>query len=89
MCLADIYHNIGEVYDQQGNMGSALDFYAKSLRMREREDSPESKYAMCLTMENVAMIWRDQMKQGEALKMLSKVCLSFALLPMTKAIINR
>ena len=62
-------------------MDLALEYYAKSLRARELGSdgpaplgsNPEAKYAMCLTMENVAMIWRDQGQHGEALKMLSKV----------------
>lgn len=58
LSLADIYHNIGVVYDNQGDVESALSYYRKSLRLREKllgADHPIT----ALTLENMGQILKD------------------------------
>ncbi|KAJ9448158.1 Kinesin light chain [Diplonema papillatum] len=74
MARADVYHNIGVVYDSQGDLTKALKYYVKSLQTRERfEASREQQLLAALTKENIAMIWRDQDNHREAVKMMQAV----------------
>eukprot|EP00755_Sulcionema_specki_P032335 Sspe_Gene.19699::Locus_7192_Transcript_1_1_Confidence_1.000_Length_1253::g.19699::m.19699 len=74
MAVADLYHNMAVVFDSQDQLQSALQYYAKSLRIRERfEPTREQQLLLAVTKENVAMIWRDQDNQQEAMKMMNTV----------------
>eukprot|EP01063_Lacrimia_lanifica_P022964 TRINITY_DN30481_c0_g1_i1.p1 TRINITY_DN30481_c0_g1~~TRINITY_DN30481_c0_g1_i1.p1 ORF type:complete len:344 (+),score=139.99 TRINITY_DN30481_c0_g1_i1:56-1033(+) len=74
MTCADLYHNIGVVHDHQHELQKALQYYSKSLRVREKfEETREQQLLLALTKENVAMVWRDQDNQTEAIKLMNSI----------------
>eukprot|EP01059_Diplonema_ambulator_P028476 TRINITY_DN47275_c0_g1_i1.p1 TRINITY_DN47275_c0_g1~~TRINITY_DN47275_c0_g1_i1.p1 ORF type:complete len:314 (+),score=100.04 TRINITY_DN47275_c0_g1_i1:143-943(+) len=74
MVCADLYHNIAVIHDAENELQKALHYYAKSLRIREKfEVCKEQQLQLALTKENVAMIWRDQDNQVEAIKLMNTI----------------
>ena len=71
---ADLYHNMGVVCDAQNELQKALQFYGKSLRVREKlSQTREQQLLLMLTKENVAMVWRDQDNKEEAVRAMAAV----------------
>jgi len=72
LCLSDIYHNIGVIYDHQSRLDEAIDYYDKSIRIREKILG-ESHPITALTYENMAQVLKDQKKFKKAIEYQNKV----------------
>jgi tetratricopeptide (TPR) repeat protein len=72
IALADIYHNIGVIYDEQNRLNDALTFYDKSLRIREKIVG-NSHPIVAMVYENMAQIFKDQGEFKKAVELQTKV----------------
>jgi len=63
--LSGAYNNLGYVYDDRGNIVKALDYYHKSLRIREELDDKEG---IAVSLNNIGIIFVNQGEDKQALK---------------------
>ena len=75
LILADIHHNLGCCFQATGDLPQALTHFMMSLRIREkfRDPSGEVELKLALTMECIALIFRQQGNMVEGLKLLKDI----------------
>jgi tetratricopeptide (TPR) repeat protein len=66
---SDALNNIGYTFQQKGNNLSALDYYAKSLKVKEQIDDPVGQAAI---LNNIAFVYNEQGRIEDALEYYSK-----------------
>ena len=63
--LATIYNNIGRIYEDQGNIEKALEYYFSSLTIREENNE---KFKVAQTYNNIAVVYKNQGEIEKALE---------------------
>eukprot|EP01060_Flectonema_neradi_P025512 TRINITY_DN34321_c0_g1_i1.p1 TRINITY_DN34321_c0_g1~~TRINITY_DN34321_c0_g1_i1.p1 ORF type:complete len:306 (+),score=37.92 TRINITY_DN34321_c0_g1_i1:57-920(+) len=74
MICADLYHNLGVAYDSKNDLQKALQYYAKSLRVREKyQETAEQQLLLALTKENIAVVWRELDNHLQAIQLMKSI----------------